>query len=106
MTNPCCSKAIYTSASGVQTAEFGSFLRLAYDILSPKDDDKASVFFRAKAAAGAPASSDEAKVITFEYKYKLAKNTRVRIGYTDFKYDSGNAFSDYNMFWTELYVKY
>ena len=82
------------------------YLRLAYDILSPKDDDKASVFFRAKAAAGAPASSDEAKVITFEYKYKLAKNTRVRIGYTDFKYDSGNAFSDYNMFWTELYVKY
>jgi hypothetical protein len=82
------------------------YFRLAYDILSPKDDDKASVFFRRKAAAGQPESSDGAKVITFEYKYKLAKNTRIRIGYTDFKYDSGNAFSDYNMFWTELYVKY
>ena len=82
------------------------YFRLAYDILSPKDDDKASVFFRRKAAAGQPASSDGAKVITFEYKYKLAKNTRIRIGYTDFKYDSGNAFSDYNMFWTELFCKY
>ena len=80
--------------------------RLAYDILTPKNDDKTSMFFMKKADNGQPKASDKANIITFEYKYKLAKNTRIRIGYTDFKYDSGNAFSDYNMFWTEIYVKY
>jgi hypothetical protein len=62
-------------------------------------------------------------VMTFEYRYQLAENTRIRVGYTAFDM-TGNAVSaigavpaikagrgqagdyDYNMFWAELYSRF
>lgn len=68
--------------------------------------------------------TSEAKVtvLTFEYRYQLAENTRIRIGYTAFDM-SGNAVKlpvatpikagrgtlgdyDYNYFWAELYSRF
>jgi len=72
----------------------------------------------------------KATVLTFEYRYQLAENTRIRVGYTAFdmtgdetKFDSianggtaartiaagkGNTGRDwdYNMFWAELYSRF
>ncbi len=62
----------------------------------------------------------EATVLTFEYRYQLAENTRLRVGYTSFdllgdaqkKTATVNAISagrglsgdyDYHLFWTEIY---
>lgn len=68
-------------------------------------------------------ANPEATVLTFEYRYQLAENTRIRIGYTAFDF-TGNAISavgavpaqkagrgqagdyDYNMFWAELYSRF
>jgi hypothetical protein len=67
-----------------------------------------------------------ATVLTFEYRYQLAENTRIRLGYTAFDFTGketkflagvnpvsisagrGNAGSDfdYNMFWAELYSQF
>ncbi|HNX74367.1 MAG TPA: S-layer homology domain-containing protein [Candidatus Rifleibacterium sp.] len=65
----------------------------------------------------------EATVITFEYRYQLAENTRLRVGYTTFdllgdavkKTNTVNAVSagrgingdyDYHLFWTEVYSRF
>jgi len=65
----------------------------------------------------------EATVFTFEYRYQLAENTRIRIGYTNFDFGGKEtklngataAVSagrgtvgdfDYNMFWAEVYSKF
>ncbi len=65
----------------------------------------------------------EAMVITFEYRYQLAENTKIRVGYTQFdltgnaqkaigatqKISAGrglNADYDYNMFWAEIYSQF
>ncbi|NLI76588.1 MAG: S-layer homology domain-containing protein [Candidatus Riflebacteria bacterium] len=70
-------------------------------------------------------------VLTFEYRYQLAENTRIRVGYTMFDmdgnavtagrnvlggaaatfrgYDAGRGIAgdyDYNMFWAELYSRF
>jgi len=64
-------------------------------------------------------SDAEAVVFTFEYRYQLAENTRIRVGYTNFEMDgketklgataasagrnaNGTGDYDYNMFWAEL----
>ena len=66
-----------------------------------------------------------ATVFTFEYRYQLAENTRIRVGYTMFDFDgkvdrnvsgvvgdnsgrnlSGMGDYDYNMFWTEIYSRF
>lgn len=63
-----------------------------------------------------------AAVFTFEYRYQLAENTRIRVGYTAFdftgdawKFDgtgkakAGNGLFndyDYNMFWSEIYSQF
>jgi len=69
----------------------------------------------------------KAVVLTFEYRYQLAENTRIRVGYTAFDM-TGDAFTnqsagegkaknfstggttgrdwDYNMFWAELYSRF
>ncbi|MBF0543886.1 MAG: S-layer homology domain-containing protein [Candidatus Riflebacteria bacterium] len=67
----------------------------------------------------------KAGVFTFEYRYQLAENTRIRVGYTSFTF-GGNALKnianngvsagrgkgtmmddyDYNMFWTEIYSRF
>lgn len=68
-------------------------------------------------------SDPEAFVLTFEYRYQLAENTRIRVGYTMFDHngnvtravgnrvssgrnDSGIGDYDYNMFWTEIYSRF
>jgi len=65
----------------------------------------------------------EAVVFTFEYRYQLAENTRIRVGYTNFEMDgketklgataasagrnaNGTGDYDYNMFWAEIYSKF
>lgn len=64
----------------------------------------------------------KAVVLTFEYRYQLATNTRIRVGYTQFdltgdakKIDATPSVSagrgwnndyDYNFFWTEIYSKF
>ena len=77
------------------------YLRVAYDIVQPKDDSKNSTFFTA-----GDGNSDKADVLTVEYRYRLAENTRFRVGYTDFKYGSGNLKRDYNVFWTEFLSRF
>jgi len=67
----------------------------------------------------------QAFVLTFEYRYQLAENTRIRIGYTQFdltgdaqkaavkngnrSIDAGRGLNndyDYNMFWAEIYSQF
>lgn len=81
------------------------YLRVAYDMVQAKDDNKDSTFF----ANGAAGRSDKADVLTAEYRYRLAENTRFRIGYTDFKFGSGDlkpGYSDYRIFWTEILSRF
>jgi len=63
-----------------------------------------------------------AAVFTFEYRYQLAENTRIRVGYTNFdftgdawkfdgtgKAEAGNGLFgdyDYSMFWSEIYSQF
>ncbi|HEY9070131.1 MAG TPA: S-layer homology domain-containing protein [Candidatus Ozemobacteraceae bacterium] len=63
----------------------------------------------------------KATILTFEYRYQLAENTRIRVGYTAFDM-TGDAVKgaaavaagtgstgrdwDYNMFWAELYSRF
>lgn len=65
-------------------------------------------------------SDPSAMVLTFEYRYQLAENTRIRVGYTMFDFDgkvsrtapgvnSGRGVAndyDYNMFWTEIFSRF
>jgi len=65
----------------------------------------------------------EATVLTFEYRYQLTENTRIRVGYTSLdllgdaqrktaavnKISAGRGLNndyDYHMFWTEIYTVY
>ncbi len=77
------------------------YLRVAYDIVQPKDDSKNSFFFTA-----GNGNTDKADVFTAEYRYRLAENTRLRFGYTDFKFGSGNLKQDYNLFWSEILSRF
>lgn len=66
-------------------------------------------------------SDPSATVLTFEYRYQLAENTRIRAGYTYFDFDgkfdrtadtkSGRGLGtqndyDYGLFWTEIYSRF
>ena len=86
------------------------YLRLAYDMVSPKDKNKSSMFFQ-----GGKGNSEKANVITAEYRYRLADNTRFGLGYTNFQFDDGNDVNhaanavhsrDYDLLWTELYSQF
>ncbi|KAF1082577.1 MAG: hypothetical protein GQF41_1298 [Candidatus Rifleibacterium amylolyticum] len=65
----------------------------------------------------------KAVVFTFEYRYQLAENTRIRVGYTNFEMDGdetklngataavaagrgNNGDYDFNMFWAEVYSQF
>jgi len=64
----------------------------------------------------------KATVLTFEYRYQLAENTRIRVGYTNFeflgdayKWDGATKVSagrglnndfDYDMLWAEIYSRF
>ena len=80
------------------------YFRVAYDMVQAKDDNKDSTFF-----AGGAGRSDKADVLTAEYRYRLAENTRFRVGYTDFKFNKGDlkpGFADYRIFWTEILSRF
>ena len=92
--------------------------RIAYDILSKYKDEDYNDNFSNK--AGVNVKDGDAGVMTLEYRYQLAKNTRLRVGYTDFKFDgsyvdgtktgknnnAGNGLADYRVFWTEIFSKF
>ena len=90
------------------------YFRVAYDFVRAKDDDKVSTYFAKKTPGANP--SDKADVVNLEYRYRIAENTRIRIGYTDFKYSDGddtnlvgapnNHHRDYGMFWTEIFSRF
>ena len=83
------------------------YLRFAYDIVQAKDKNKGSTFFIGN--LGNVGNSDKADVLTVEYRYRLAENTRFRVGYTDFKFGSGTlkaGYTDYNLFWTEIFSRF
>jgi len=128
------------------------YFRLAGDLLDEMKDTVSNDLARAGrghvTTAGTPAGFDKtntiydrynnfgtsdpkATVLTFEYRYQLAENTRIRLGYTAFdmsgdyqKVDTnasgdpvcgslsaGKGLSavndrDYNMFWAELYSRF
>ena len=65
----------------------------------------------------------QAVVFTFEYRYQLAENTKIRVGYTNFEMDGdetklngataavaagrgNNGDYDYNMFWAEIFSNF
>ena len=102
--------------------------RIAYDILSKyKDDnysDNFSTWSRTRHAGfdiGAGVKDGDAGVMTLEYRYQLAKNTRLRLGYTDFNFsgsyesglstgnnddNQGRGLADYRIFWAEIFSKF
>jgi hypothetical protein len=127
------------------------YFRLAADWLNEVDDDVTNDLAKwsegHNTTAGIPAnyaktntaydrwnnfmiSDPEAMVFTFEYRYQLAENTRIRVGYTQFdltgdaqkagwaagaanaaitSISAGRGYDndyDYNMFWAEIYSQF
>lgn len=73
------------------------YARLAVDMLKA-DDDTLPRFV-------ATDPNGEAMVLTFEYRYQFAENTRLSIGYTDFANDTDNC-PDYGIAWVELFSRF
>ena len=118
------------------------YFRLAGDLLNELDEtvsnDLAKAFAGHGTVAGTPAAFNkidtaydrwnnfgtadaEATVLTFEYRYQLAENTRIRVGYTNFDFDGDETRTagaqvpagrgtvgdyDYDMFWAEIYSNF
>ena len=116
------------------------YFRLAGDILDEMEDtttNDLSRYAQGHGAAAVPAgfvkadtaydrwnnfmvSDAKALVLTFEYRYQLAENTRIRVGYTNFDMSGdfkttapsisagkGNVGDyDYNMFWAEIFSQF
>jgi hypothetical protein len=92
--------------------------RLAYDILQNDKDGVANtgswmtaVIGRAygynAANPGLYADDTKVNVITFEYSYKLAENTRLRLGYQNGKFEAkGQPDMKTNLYYTELFSKF
>ena len=85
--------------------------RLAYDHVENDKNNAGNIFADAAAANGAPAGaytqSLEANIITFEYTYKLAENTRLRLGYQNSKVEAkDSADIDNNLYYTEIYSRF
>ncbi len=124
------------------------YFRLAGDFLDEMDDtvtndlaryaagdQSAATYAASKAAGNVGANSAydrwnnfrtaeaEAMVLTFEYRYQLAENTRIKVGYTNFEF-LGNDLKatatnkslpagiglqgdyDYDMLWAEIYSRF
>ena len=77
------------------------YFRVAYDLVKPKDENKINTFF-----VVGDGNSDSCDVLNAEYRYRLAENTRLRIGYTDYNYGSGNNKFDSRIFWTEIFSRF
>jgi len=84
--------------------------RLAYDHINNKDDNKPNTLSVQAAAINGNAdySKDlEANIITFEYTYKLAENTRLRLGFQNSKTEAKDMPDiKANLYYTEIYSRF
>jgi hypothetical protein len=91
--------------------------RLAYDHLMNDKDDKPNTGSWMTAIIGQAygynanenmyAEDTKVNVITFEYSYKLAENTRLRLGYQNGKFEAkGQPDMKTNLYYTELFSKF
>jgi hypothetical protein len=90
--------------------------RLAYDYLTNDKDgvNTASAMVRTvgaaygyNVAAGMYGVDTKVNVLTFEYTYKLAENTRLRLGYQNGKFEAdGQPDMKTNLYYTELFSKF
>ncbi|MDD2624517.1 MAG: hypothetical protein PHQ02_06815, partial [Candidatus Riflebacteria bacterium] len=70
------------------------YFRLAYDMYA-QDSDVAKAIVK-----------DEANVMTFEYRYQLAENTRIRAGYATLDGDEASKNVDDDRLFVELYSRF
>ena len=95
----------------LKNADKHSF-RLAYDNVQNKKDGKANTFAKADNRLAAYTNDLKSNIITFEYTYKLAENTRIRLGYQNSKTEGENgagvALPDVktNLYYTEIYSRF
>ncbi len=87
--------------------------RLAFDYLTNKDDDKSNTFADRVNQQNAYTHDLKASIITFEYTYKLAENTRLRLGYQNGKVEGNNGVQGVsiddvktNLYYTEIYSRF
>ena len=79
--------------------------RLAYDMIQNDKDGSYNTF--AAATEAGYQNGLEANIITFEYTYKLAENTRLRLGYQNSKIEADNRPDiDSNLYYTEIYSRF
>ena len=94
----------------LKNADKHSF-RLAYDNVQNDKDDQGTIF-NDNADLANYVKDVEANIITFEYQYKLAENTRIRLGYQNSKIEgkngAGASLEDVksNIFYTEIYSRF
>ena len=83
----------------LKNADKHSF-RLAYDMVEQKDDDKA--------VSGHNILEGKANVITFDYTYKLAENTRIRLAYQNVKGEADGLADDpkADLYFCEIYSRF
>ena len=84
--------------------------RLAYDMVQNKKDNEPNVFGNQIAARDNRAQYFEdlkANIITFEYTYKLAENTRLRLGFQNSKTEAKDMPDiKANLYYTEIYSRF
>ena len=79
--------------------------RLAYDHIENDEDGSWNTF--AAVAGNGYQNGLEANIITFEYTYKLAENTRLRLGYQNSGIEADNMPDiDTNLYYAEVYSKF
>lgn len=86
-------------------------LRLAYDLLDEQKDNISNDFIGQSGAYNICGYDKlDTNILTLEYRYRIAENTRLKLGYTMADNDSsirnGEKVKDETMFWTEIYSKF
>ena len=86
----------------LKNADKHSF-RLAYDLVQQKDDDKDTFMNELDPFI----KGVKANVITFDYTYKLAENTRIRLGYQNGKLEMDDTDDvKSNLYYAEVYSRF
>ena len=86
--------------------------RLAYDMVQNKKDDAGNVFAQEIARRDNTGMANymedlKANIITFEYTYKLAENTRLRLGFQNSKVEAKDMPDiKSNLYYTEIYSRF
>ena len=90
----------------LKNADKHSF-RLAYDNIQNKEDNSDNTFTMADGRLGAYTNDLKSNIITFEYTYKLAENTRIRLGYQNSKTEADQQPDiKTNLYYTEIYSRF